>query len=267
MEARLKNQLGDELYQACKEGRLEDITSLIERCRAANPTYNPPLSAMMTAAALRDRANVVAYCLREGGSVTDAVMGALVGNHSFETHKLLVTTKAVDVNRVIPWHGDILAVVAPAGDYEWAKFCLQNGANPNLNMVDGFKTVLAVTAESGTTDIVSLLLEHGAWLKGSGAIVLAAEAGRKDMVRFLLEHGADIDEIGVEDPTDERETAEMGSALHKAVSAGHKGIVELLVDKGADIELKDAKGRTPLGLAEESRYVDIVELLQSRGAR
>ncbi|KAJ9643485.1 hypothetical protein H2199_004164 [Coniosporium tulheliwenetii] len=266
MEGQLRNQLGDELYRACKEGRLKDITSLVERRRAADPTYNPPLYAMMTAAASTDRANVVGYCLREGGSVTDAVMAALVGNHSFGTHKLLVTSKAVDVDRVVPWHGDILGIVAPAGDNEWAKFCLQNGANPNLNMVDEFKPGLAATAERGITDMVSLLLEHGAWLKGSGAIVLAAEAGKKDMVRFLLEHGADIDEIGVEDPTDDRETEEMGSALHKAVSAGHKGIVELLIDKGANIKLKDAKGRTPLGLAEESRNAEIVELLQSRGA-
>lgn len=126
--------------------------------------------------------------------------------------------------------------------------------------------LVAATAERGTTDIVSLLLEHGAWLKGSGAIVLAAEAGMKDVIKFLLEHGVDIDEVGVEDPTDERQTENMSSALHKAVSAGHKGAIELLVDKGANIELKDAKGRTPLGLAEESRNAEIVELLQSRSA-
>ena len=70
------------------------------------------------------------------------------------------------------------------------------------------------------------------------------------MIRFLLKRGADINEIGVEDETDERETAEMGTALHKAIVGGYEGVVRLLLEEGADTDLKDIQGRTPLALAE-----------------
>ncbi len=120
-----------------------------------------------------------------------------------------------------------------------------------MNRVDYFKSVLAAAAESGHIEVIELLLQHGAQLKDSGAIVLAAEEGQVDMIRFLLKKGADINEIGVEDKIDERETAEMGTALHKAIVGGHEGVVRLLLDEGADTNSKDIQERTPLALARQ----------------
>ncbi|KAK2802249.1 hypothetical protein FQN50_007430 [Emmonsiellopsis sp. PD_5] len=266
MDKHLKRKLGDDLYQACRAGRVEDISSLEERFRRENPAYTLPLSAMMTVAAETDQANMVSYCLEQGGAVTDAVMTTLISANSFETHRLLVASKAVDINRFVPWFGDILGVVAPEGNYEWTRFCLENGADPNLNKVDGFKSVLAAAAERSTTEMVALLIEHGAQLNGSGALILAAEAGRKEMAEFLLDRGADIDEMGFEDPTDEREVEDMGTPIHKAIINGHRDVVELLIGRGANIELKDAKGRTPLSLVRESGHPELGRLLQSSDA-
>lgn len=132
--------------------------------------------------------------------------------------------------------GTVLSVAATSGLHSWAKFCLEQGADPNYDKpVDEHKTILAGAAENGKVDIVALLLEHGARLKGSGAIAGAAEAGETQAVKFLLESGNDFDinEMGVEHPTDPRETEDMGTALHKAATEGHKEVVELLVKHGA----------------------------------
>ena len=84
----------------------------------------------------------------------------LVGR-ACKTYKALLACKAVDPDYFIPWHGDILGNVASMGELEWVRLCLENGANPNMNKVDYFKSALAAAAESGHIEVVDLLLQHG----------------------------------------------------------------------------------------------------------
>ena len=263
MENQLKTELGLELYTASKDGDLNTVTTLSSLERWQGSPNGRPLSAIMAIAADHDRIDVFKYCLSEGGHVSDNVMLHILTSRAFKIYSMLLTTKSVDPDYAIPWHGDVLGNVAAKGDTKWTTLCLENGANPNLNKIDEFKSVLAAAAEAGHIDIAKLLLRNGAWLNGSGALVLASEAGQTEMVRFLLQEGADIDELGVEDETDERETEEMGSALHKAVANGRVDVTRLLVEKGAKIDLKDVQGRTALNLAQERGSREIVQILGS----
>lgn len=52
--------------------------------------------------------------------------------------------------------------------------------------------------------MMPLLLNYGAVIKGSGAIVVAAKQGRGHILELLLENGANIDDIGVEGPLGDR---------------------------------------------------------------
>jgi ankyrin repeat protein len=56
-----------------------------------------------------------------------------------------------------------------------------------------------------------------------------------------LDLGADINAVN----------AHGQSAMHGAVYRGMNGVVQRLVDKGARTNQQDARGRTPLRLAEE----------------
>jgi ankyrin repeat protein len=81
-------------------------------------------------------------------------------------------------------------------------------------------------------------------------------------VKFLLgREDLDIDELGIEHPTDPRGTKDMGTALHHAVRRGHREIVELLVERGANVDLEDVQGRTALMLAKENERSKIVDFL------
>ena len=51
-------------------------------------------------------------------------------------------------------------------------------------------SVLANAAQYASVDVVSMLLEYNATLKGGGAVALAAQIGKLDNVKFLLKKGA-----------------------------------------------------------------------------
>lgn len=122
-------------------------------------------------------------------------------------------------------------------------------------------------AELASVEMAALLIQRGARVNGSGAIVMAAEEGKMEMVKMLLSEGADINEIGIEHPTDPRFKEDMGSALHRAVEGGHEEIVSFLLEKGADQGLQDPMGRTPAALARAKGNEKILEMLGEGGTR
>lgn len=268
MNAKLAAILGDELYDACINGNLDAMNASIAKSKEANPSFSPPFSNMMYVATSRDHVNIVKYCLDHGATVNPDIMQILLINRARDSYIYLLESKAVDVNYYIPWWGDVLSnVAAKRDDLNWAQLCLDRGADPNRNLVDEHKSILATVAELGSKEMADLLIQHGAHVNGSGAIVMAAEEGKLDMVRLLLDRGADINEIGIEHPTDPRFKEDMGSALHRAIEGGHHEVVKFLLDRGADVQLKDVMGRTPLALAEAKGNREITEMLKQRGAR
>lgn len=220
---------------------------------------------MLETAAFYDNADGASYCLTLGALFTDSVMSETIRGHSFATYKVFVS-HALNSDRIVPSFDDILANVCLAGEISWARFCLDNGADPNFHTIDDPMYLLAATAELSTVEMADLLLQHGARMEGSGAIVIAAEKGRINMVKFLLEKGADIDEIGLMDFMIGRAADDGGSALHKAVTEKRQGVVRYLLEKGANVNLMDIKDRTPLMRARENGSDTITNLLETYGA-
>jgi ankyrin repeat protein len=84
----------------------------------------------------------------------------------------------------------------------------------------------------------------------------AAQSGSTDKVSQLIDHGADInatDKYGY-------------TALHWAAYEGQFDTVKLLVERGAKLEIKDNSGATPLLIAAKRGYPDIAKYLLGRGA-
>lgn len=82
--------------------------------------------------------------------------------------------------------------------------------------------------------MAKLLIDHVAEVKGGGAFIMAAEEGNLEMVRLLLAQRADINELGIEHPTDERFREDVGTALQRAAFEGYVDVVRCLIEKGAD---------------------------------
>jgi tetratricopeptide (TPR) repeat protein len=137
---------------------------------------------------------------------------------------------------------------------------LKNKANPDLQ--DGNKwTALMMAARRCNDPIVTLLIEHHARLDdknidGSTALMYAVENGCITVTELLLKSGAATDIENKHDST----------ALTLAITTGSKELVQLLIKYDVNVNTSVSSGYTPIIIARQRRYSDIVEVLEAAGA-
>jgi len=159
---------------------------------------------------------------------------------------------------------------AQEGDFDGVKETVAAGANPSA-IIHGDGSPLIGAARSGRVDIMKFLLDQGAdpngVVEGDGSpLIAAASHGKFEQVQMLIDHGADVN-LAV--PGDE-------NPLMNAAEQGNLRIVQFLVEKGADIHTKiysekwqgnREEWRTAMSQARKNGHIDVVQYLQSRGAR
>jgi ankyrin repeat protein len=123
-------------------------------------------------------------------------------------------------------------------------------------------TPLAVAAEAGHAEVVSLLLARGSDAcsvteDGATPLSIAAHRGHVAVVKLLLASGR----VDVHARNDTGRTP-----LMEASCEGHLDVVRALLDAGASLEARDSAGRTALLLACEHGRADVVRVLLSAGA-
>ncbi len=135
---------------------------------------------------------------------------------------------------------------------------VQNGAllgaiDPSTEM-----TALALSAESGSVEIVRTLLGAGADPNLGGAttpLEAAVVEGHCEIVDALIAAGVDVN-LSVEDGF---------TPLMTAATTGNLRLVQALLDAGARPQLKNAEGDTAISLARAEGHEHVVEEL--RGTR
>ena len=219
---------------------------------------------MLYIAALRNRKDIAAYCLEQGARLdTDDIYNihlSIMSGKSFTTCKILVA-KGLEINTGVEYIGDILNTAAECNHLPWVRFCLENGADPNLSHESTTYSPLATAARHASVKVVSLLLEYGAKIIGSGALALAAQEGKLDTVKFLLEKGTFVDENFTRCGSDYDEQNNEGTALH-LVKRDRVDILQYLLESGANRNLTDHKGRTPLEKFVEMKDMKLVKALE-----
>lgn len=124
-------------------------------------------------------------------------------------------------------------------------------------------TPVHLAASSGHTEMVRLLLDHGAGMD----LLVAAVIGDIDATNRLLEEDEDVN---VRD-------ADMNTPLHFACREGHEAVVKALILRGADVSAKGDFGLTPMqhALAKSpfspskgsaAEYVSVIRHLLGAGA-
>ncbi|KAL3482636.1 ankyrin repeat-containing domain protein [Aspergillus germanicus] len=246
-----KLRYSDEILAICHQNSREALEAFIQRKRETDPDYSPPLPELLLGATDCQADNIAAYCLENGQVADRGVMTSVVVNNSFAVY-------------LVPWYGDVLGTMAYDNKLDWVKFCLEHGADPNGNLVEEYLSALACAVYTGNFKLVDLLLQHGAQLKGSNAIVQAAIYDNLEMVKYLLSKGADIDEVGIKGPPGDERYDDNGSPLHHAATEGYTEMALFLIDAGANIYLKDPMERTAEDLALKHDHTEILNALHRK---
>uniref|UniRef100_A0A674CFS1 Poly [ADP-ribose] polymerase n=1 Tax=Salmo trutta TaxID=8032 RepID=A0A674CFS1_SALTR len=247
----------DELLEAARSGNEEKLMALLTplnvNCHASDGRKSTPLHL----AAGYNRVRIVQLLLQHGADVHAKDKGGLVPLHNacsyghYEVTELLLKHGAC-VNAMDLWQFTPLHEAASKNRVEVCSLLLSHGADPSLVNCHGKSAVdMAPTPE---------LKERLTYeFKGHSLLQAAREA---DMAKAKKTLALEI--INFKHP----QTHE--TALHCSVASPHpkrKQVTELLLRKGANVNEKNKDFMTPLHVAAERAYNDIMEVLQKHGAK
>ena len=144
---------------------------------------------------------------------------------------------------------------------------LAAGADPALRDDDRYDavTIVAVADDEAT---LAVLLAGGASAKlvtsryDGTALIAAAHLGHDGVVRRLIAAGAPLDHVNNLHWTAMIESIVLGDGGRR-----HQATLAALLGAGASTALADRTGRTPLALARDRGYREMVRMLEAAGAR
>ena len=193
----------------------------------------------------------------------------------------VLLAKGANVNSADKLGTTPLHVAAQAGNVELLKKLLAKGADPNARTLKtapepgpaaagpfrappGGLTPLHLAAKANHEDVMRLLVAAGADPKlkaqdGTTLLMSAAGSGHVAVVKYAFELDPDINAV----------TATGDNAVHASVSGSIRTstqpeiakVVQFLADKGANLDVKNARGRTPIAIADILPLDTVVELL------
>lgn len=187
-----------------------------------------------------------------------------------------------------------LWVAACFGNREIIEILLNAGAKVNATTNDGL-TAVHEAAKIGATDVIDLLIRHGADLDipateyAETPLISAAAKGYTATVKALLTAGAKVrvaqyggwtalhyalqnrnSEMAcmILEYSPDTNAASLGGTrpLHLAAWAGMTSVAGLLLDMGAERDAVDSGGSTALRFAAQEGELETVKLLIERGA-
>lgn len=167
-----------------------------------------------------------------------------------------------EVENYISHSSTALSCAVEIGNLEMVKFLVNNGANINLLTGEDY-SALNYATKKGNLEIVKFLVSKGGDINpnsGCPPLISALEEEYPldeyfEIVKFLVSNKANVN------------VAYQGSTpLTLAVRGGNLQIVKFLVDNKADINTVGYGGKTPISIAKERGWRDIVSYLKTKGA-
>jgi ankyrin repeat protein len=170
-------------------------------------------------------------------------------------------------DRILAQGATALLRAARAGDTDFVRLLLENGALVDLPSKEGVTPLMAaagvefgqrVTRGRNRTEedvyvTIELLLEHGADVNAQ----MVSEPDRRFFINgSALAQGTTYRARGQQVPSPN--AVPHHTALHGAAMKGMNSVVELLVEHGADLSIRDATGALPLDVAMGEYQEDFV---------
>ena len=163
-------------------------------------------------------------------------------------------------------YGDTPLMTAVSGDStELVEFLLQQNADPNVDVDDGYTCLLTAIESDNDQSIavVQLLLAAGAGIHAIGTngwtpLHMAAARGHVKKCRLLIDAGANVNK--------RKEIDASETPLMEAAFSGQPETTKLLLEFGADPSMRDTiDNRTPIQIAKDAANgpdPEVVEFLK-----
>ncbi|KAF9552382.1 ankyrin [Agrocybe pediades] len=197
-----------EFTDACAAGNVEGVERMLEQWKKSFPGQGAtaisdhPLQAGLIAAAESGQGEVVRSLLNSGFEVSPDVILAASESGSTQVFQAMIDC-GWDINQSAGHTGDALSHAAADDGTDLARFLLEHGADPNKNERAGMWTALDLAVMHASPATAQLLIDHGAAIQNTNALIIAAQDGRIDMLELLLNNGAKVDEVPENDlPTE-----------------------------------------------------------------
>jgi quinoprotein dehydrogenase-associated probable ABC transporter substrate-binding protein len=147
-------------------------------------------------------------------------------------------------------------------DPELIRLLLAHGAKLDAAEGEGL-TAFAIAAQNGKAKAAGALMVAGADVNapvakgGYTPLMLASISGSSDLATALIEHGAKVNAANPGGVT----------ALMIAAAGNRAGLASLLIKSGADVNARSQDGRTALTIAHDNNSDAVIKILQQASAR
>jgi ankyrin repeat protein len=151
--------------------------------------------------------------------------------------------------------------------HDAARALIRLGADPNKFDIDRYD-IITIAAVAGDVPMLKIALEGGGDPKAvtsrydGTALIAAAHLGHVEVVRTLIAAKAPLDHVN-----NLRWTALIESIVLGDGGNNHTETLRALVDAGANVNIPDGSGATPLQLARNRGYREMVAILEKAGAK
>jgi ankyrin repeat protein len=149
---------------------------------------------------------------------------------------------------------------------EAARALIRLGADPNKLDIDRYD-IITIAAVANDVPMLKIALEGGGDPKAitsrydGTALIAAAHLGHAEVVRTLIAAKAPLDHVNNLQWTALIESIVLGDG-----GQNHTETLRALVDAGANVSIPDGSGATPLRLARNRDYREMVAILEKSGA-
>jgi ankyrin repeat protein len=170
--------------------------------------------------------------------------------------------EAIDSRHRTPLH-----VAVYQKKYDAARTLIRLGADPNKLEIDRYD-IITIAAVANDVPMLKIALEGGGNPKAitsrydGTALIAAAHLGHAEVVRMLIAAKAPLDHVNNLQWTALIESIVLGDG-----GKNHTGTLRALVEAGANVNIPDGSGSTPLRLARNRGYQEMVVILEKAGAK
>ena len=170
--------------------------------------------------------------------------------------------EATDSRQRTPLH-----VAAFQKQYDAARLLMKLGADPNKLEIDRYD-IITIASVANDLPMLKIAIEGGGNSKAitsrydGTALIAAAHLGHAEIVRTLIAAKAPLDHVN-----NLKWTALIESIVLGNGGKNHIDTLRALVDAGADVNIPDGSGSTPLTLAKNRGYKEMIVILEKAGAK